>query len=105
MDTWIPCQGDLSIRAVMASTTKPSGKKDSRRGVALSDETLDRIRRAMAAAVLRGVKDYPQSVSAFVSAATEEKLERDLAKLGAEPTAKSSTPRTRRKAIGPDLDQ
>lgn len=81
MDTWIPCQGGLSICVAMASTNKPGGKKDSRRGIALSDETIERIRRAMAAAVLRGIKDYPQSVSAFVSTATEEKLRRDLAEL------------------------
>jgi hypothetical protein len=99
MDTWIPCQGDLSIRAVMAPTTKPSGKKESRRGIALSDETIERIRRAMAAAVLRGIKDYPQSVSAFVSAATDEKLTRDLAEIDVEsPSPRSSTARTRRKA-------
>ena len=69
-------------------------------------EDRERIRRAMAAAVLRGQKDYPQSVSAFVSAATEEKLDRDLADLEIKPAAirKPST-KTRRKATGPDLDQ
>ena len=90
----------------MASTNKPSSKKDSRRGIALSDETLERIRRAMAAAVLRGQRDYPRSVSAFVSAATEEKLDRDLADLEIKPAAiRKPAAKTRRKATGPDLDQ
>ena len=106
MDTWIPCQGDLSICVRMASNDKPSGKKDSRRGIALSDETLERIRRAMAAAVLRGQKDYPQSVSAFVSAAAEEKLVRDLADLEIKPAAiRKPAKKPRRKTTGPDLDQ
>jgi len=66
----------------MTSTGKSNGKKDSRRGIALSEDTIERIRRVMAAAVLSGEKVYPQTVSAFISAATEEKLTRDLGKFG-----------------------